>query len=77
MWETALNRLCEMKTEKQTSDSALQVTADSNDQFQWKRDDESLTGVCFKAGEKLKKVNTDNSLEGFCCKLERKMSVKC
>lgn len=38
MWETALNRLYKMKTEKQTSDSALQVTGDSNDQFQWKRE---------------------------------------
>ena len=52
MWETAPNRLCKIKTEKQTSDSALQVTGDSNDQFQWKRDDESLTGVCFRAGER-------------------------
>lgn len=73
MWEPAPTRSCKMKTEKQISDLALQVMSDSNGQFQWSRDDESLTGECMRVEEKKwKNVNTDNSSEGFCCKVEGK-----
>lgn len=52
MWEPAPTRSCKMKTEKQISDLALQVMSDSNGQFQWSRDDESLIGECMRAEEK-------------------------
>lgn len=50
---------------RQTSDSGLQVTGDSNDQFQWKRDDESLTGVCFRAGERAEESEYRQLWKGF------------
>lgn len=50
-----LNRSCKMKTEKSTLDSTVQVTSDSNGQFQWSRGDESLIRVYFRAEGKKKK----------------------
>lgn len=50
---TIPNRWCKMKTEKQTLDLAMQITGDSNGQFQMSRGDESLIGICFRAEKKI------------------------
>lgn len=77
MWEKAPNRLCKMKTERQTSDSALQVTGDSNDQFQWKRDDESLTGVFQSRGKNRRKWIQTTLWKGFAAKEREKWHSCC
>ena len=46
-----------------------------NGQLQRSRGDENLTGIFFRGEKKLKRVNIDNSLEGFSCKAEKKREV--
>lgn len=50
---TIPKRWCKMKTEKQTLDLTMQITGDSNGQFQMSRGDESLIGICFRAEKKI------------------------
>lgn len=47
------NRWYKMKTEKQTLDLTIQITGDSNGQFQMSKGDESLIGMCFRAENKI------------------------
>lgn len=62
---TIPNRSCKMKSEKRASDLAMQVTGESNGQFQRSRGNENLIGIYFREEKKLKSVNIGNSLEEF------------